>query len=98
LPALGNECSPWLKGNSRLAEIVLVDGHGGVAFVRLADRRRWRSAIVVSRSAEKLESARAWAPNAFDRSFGSLVEAVYRLTADHGAAHISNLVGGANLG
>jgi NADPH:quinone reductase-like Zn-dependent oxidoreductase len=88
------------KGSLHAGEIVLVEGTGGVALFGLQiAKAHGARAIVVSRSAEKLERARALgADHGIDRSSEDWVEAVYRLTADHGADHILELVGGAHLG
>ncbi|WP_370678115.1 NAD(P)-dependent alcohol dehydrogenase [Pleomorphomonas sp. PLEO] len=88
------------KGHLLAGEIVLVEGTGGVALFGLQIAKAYGArVIVVSGSAEKLErAATLGADQGIDRSSEDWVEAVYRLTADHGADHVLELVGGAHLG
>ena len=88
------------KGKLQPGEIVLVEGTGGVALFGLQiAKAHGARAIVVSGSAGKLERARALgADHGIDRSVEDWIEAVYRLTDDHGADHILELVGGPHLG
>lgn len=87
------------KGHLRAGETVLIEGTGGVALFGLQiAKARGANVIVVSGSAEKLARAKALgADNGIDRSQEDWVEAVYRLTADRGADHILELVGGPHL-
>jgi NADPH:quinone reductase-like Zn-dependent oxidoreductase len=84
----------------RPGETVLVHGTGGVALFGLQiAKARGASVIVVSGSEEKLARAkRLGAAHGIDRKSEDWVEAVYRLTGDHGANHILETVGGAQLG
>lgn len=88
------------KGHLRAGEIVLIEGTGGVALFGLQiAKAHGASVIVVSGSADKLQRAKALgADQGIDRSSEDWVEAVYRLSDDHGADHILELVGGAHLG
>lgn len=88
------------KGHLHAGEIVLVEGTGGVALFGLQIARAYgANVIVVSGSAEKLERAKTLgADHGIDRTAEDWVETVYRLTGDHGADHILELVGGAHLG
>jgi NADPH:quinone reductase-like Zn-dependent oxidoreductase len=55
--------------------------------------------IVISGSAEKLERARLLgADHGIDRTAQDWTEAVLRITHDHGADHVLELVGGPHLG
>lgn len=87
------------KGRLHAGETVLIEGTGGVALFGLQiAKARGAKVIVVSGSAEKLARAKALGANeGIDRSQEDWVEAVYRLTADRGADHILELVGGAHL-
>ena len=87
------------KGQVHAGETVLVEGTGGVALFGLQiAKAHGANVIVVSGSAEKLARATALGANhGIDRSSEDWVEAVYRLTGDHGADHILELVGGAHL-
>lgn len=87
------------KGHLRAGETVLIEGTGGVALFGLQiAKARGAKVIVVSGSAEKLVRAKALGANdGIDRSQEDWVEAVYRLTADRGADHILELVGGPHL-
>lgn len=87
------------KGQVHAGETVLIEGTGGVALFGLQiARAHGATVIVVSGSAEKLARAKALgADHGIDRSSEDWVEAVYRLTADDGADHILELVGGAHL-
>lgn len=87
-------------GRVRAGDRVLIEGTGGVALfgVQIA-RAHGAEVIVTSGSAAKLERVRALgAHHVIDRTQGDWVEAVLRLTGDHGADHILEIVGGANLG
>lgn len=88
------------KGSLRKGEIVLVEGTGGVALFGLQIAKAYGAQVIaVSGSAEKLKRAKALgADHGIDRSSEDWVEAVYRLTGDHGADHILELVGGPHLG
>lgn len=87
------------KGRLRAGETVLVEGTGGVALFALQIAKAHSAhVIVVSGSAAKLERARALgADYGIDRSVEDWVEAVHGLTADRGADHILELVGGPHL-
>lgn len=88
------------RGNLHAGQSVLVQGTGGVALfgVQIA-RMHGATAIVTSGSDEKLARAKTLgATHGINRHAEDWVEAVYRHTGDHGADHILELVGGANLG
>lgn len=87
------------KGHLRAGETVLIEGTGGVALFGLQiAKARGAKVIVVSGSAAKLARTRALgADHGIDRTQEDWVEAVYRLTADRGADHILELVGGPHL-
>lgn len=87
------------KGHLRTGESVVIEGTGGVALFGLQiAKAQGANVIVVSSGAEKLERAKALgADHGIDRSQEDWVEAVYRLTADRGADHILELVGGPHL-
>lgn len=87
------------KGHLRAGETVLIEGTGGVALFGLQiAKARGANVIIVSGSAEKLARAKALGANdGIDRSQEDWVDAVYRLTADRGADHILELVGGPHL-
>jgi len=88
------------KGALHAGETVLIEGTGGVALFGLQiAKAHGANVIVVSGSAEKLKRAEVLGANhGIDRSSEDWVEAAYRLTADHGADHILELVGGPHLG
>ncbi|MDQ0395565.1 zinc-dependent alcohol dehydrogenase family protein [Labrys monachus] len=88
------------KGRVRAGETVLVEGTGGVALFGLQiARAHGAQVIVVSGSAGKLERARSLgADHAIDRTAEDWVEAVLRITDDHGADQILEIVGGPHLG
>ncbi|WP_062227996.1 zinc-dependent alcohol dehydrogenase family protein [Aureimonas frigidaquae] len=88
------------KGMLQAGEIVLIEGTGGVALFGLQiAKAHGAQTIVVSGSAEKLARVKALgSDHGIDRTAEDWVEAVYRVTDDHGADHILELVGGAHLG
>ncbi len=88
------------RGALHAGQTVLVQGTGGVALfgIQIA-RLHGATVIVTSGSDAKLERALALgATHGINRHKEDWVEAVYRHTGDHGADHILELVGGANLG
>ncbi|MCW6510034.1 zinc-dependent alcohol dehydrogenase family protein [Lichenifustis flavocetrariae] len=88
------------RGTLRAGETVLVQGTGGVALfgIQIA-RMHGATVIVTSGSSEKLDRAKALgATYVINRHTEDWVEAVYHHTRDHGADHILELIGGANLG
>lgn len=88
------------KGRVQAGETVLVEGTGGVALfgLQIAKAHGGR-VIVISGSAEKLERARLLgADHGIDRTAQDWTEAVLRITRDHGADHVLELVGGPHLG
>ncbi|MFD1881662.1 zinc-dependent alcohol dehydrogenase family protein [Paracoccus pacificus] len=88
------------KGGLHAGETVLVEGTGGVALFALQiAKAHGARVIVVSGSAEKLKKAAALGvDHGIDRSAGDWVEAVLRITGDHGVDHIVELIGGLHLG
>ena len=77
-----------------------MQGTGGVALFGLQiAKAHGAEVIVTSGSQAKLERAIALgADHGINRQTEDWVEAVYRLTSDHGADHILEIVGGAHLG
>ena len=88
------------RGAVQAGQTVLCHGTGGVAlFGMQIARMHGATAIITSGSDEKLARAKSLgATYGINRRTEDVVEAVYRHTADHGADHILELVGGANLG
>lgn len=87
------------KGRLHAGETVLIEGTGGVALfgLQIAKAHGART-IIVSGSAEKLGRAKALgADHGIDRTKEDWVEAALRITGDHGADHILELVGGPHL-
>ncbi len=78
------------KGKLHAGESVLVEGTGGVALFGLQiARAHGAQTFVISGSAEKLERAKALgADHGIDRTAQDWVEALLRITGDHGADHI----------
>ncbi len=87
------------RGNLRAGQTVVVQGTGGVALFGLQiGVAHGAEVIVVSGDDSKLERAKALgAAHGINRNKEDWVEAVYRLTNDHGADHILEIVGGAHL-
>jgi NADPH:quinone reductase-like Zn-dependent oxidoreductase len=88
------------NGKLHAGQTVLIEGTGGVALFGLQiAKAHGAQAIVVSGSAEKLARAKALgADHGIDRSREDWVEALLRLTGDHGADHILEVAGGSHLG
>jgi len=88
------------RGGVKAGTTVLVQGTGGVSLFGLQiAKAHGAQVIVTSASAEKLERAKALgADHGIDRKAGDWVEAVWRITGDHGADHIFEIAGGADLG
>ena len=88
-------------GRLRAGESVLVHGTGGVAlFGAQIGKALGAEVIIVSGNGDKLERAKALgiADHAINRKAGDWVEAALRATADRGADHILETVGGEHLG
>jgi NADPH:quinone reductase-like Zn-dependent oxidoreductase len=87
------------RGRVRAGQTVVVQGTGGVAIFGLQiAAAHGAEVIVTSRNAAKLERAKALgAHHAIDRTAEDWVEAVYRVTAERGADHILEIVGGPHL-
>jgi NADPH:quinone reductase-like Zn-dependent oxidoreductase len=81
-------------------QTVLVHGTGGVALFGLQIAKALGAeVIVISGSEDKISRARALgADHCLNRRTGDWVEEIRRLTADRGADHILETIGGANLG
>jgi NADPH:quinone reductase-like Zn-dependent oxidoreductase len=88
------------RGRLRAGQKVVVLGTGGVSLFGLQIALlHGAEVIVVSGDDKKLARARdLGAHHAINRKREDWVEAVYRLTSDHGADHILETVGGAHLG
>lgn len=88
------------RGRLKAGETVLVQGTGGVALFGLQIAKAHGARVIVtSGSAEKLARAAALGADiGIDRTAGDWAKAVQDATGDHGADHILELVGGANLG
>ena len=88
-------------GRLRACDSVLVHGTGGVAlYGAQIGKALGAEVIIVSGSGDKLERAKALgiADHAINRKAGDWVEAALRVTADRGADHILETVGGEHLG
>lgn len=87
------------RGQLRPGETVLILGTGGVALFGLAIAKLHGAQAIVSTSPDKFEAVRALGANqVLDRSRDDWLQALYALTADRGADHILETVGGAHLG
>ena len=88
------------RGVLHAGKTVIVHGTGGVALFGLQiAKAHGATVIVVSRSDDKIARAKTLgATHGINRNTEDWVEAVYRLTDDHGADHILETVGGAHLG
>jgi NADPH:quinone reductase-like Zn-dependent oxidoreductase len=77
---------------------VLVEGTGGVSLFGLQIAKMHGAEVILSGSADKLERGTALgADHVIDRRDEGWVETVLRLTDDHGADHVLEIVGGAHL-
>jgi len=87
------------KGRLQAGQTVLVEGTGGVGLFALQiAKAHGARVIVISGSDDKLAKVSALgADHGVNRNAGDWVEAVYKLTSDHGADHIVELVGGPHL-
>jgi NADPH:quinone reductase-like Zn-dependent oxidoreductase len=87
-------------GKLKAGETVLVHGTGGVALFGLAIARAMGASVyVVTSSDDKAARVKALgAAGVLRRDSGDWVPEFYRLTGDHGADHVVETVGGANLG
>jgi NADPH:quinone reductase-like Zn-dependent oxidoreductase len=87
------------RGKLRAGQIVVVIGTGGVSiFGMQIALLHGAKVIVVSGDDEKLARAKELgAHHGINRQKEDWVEAVYRLTNDHGADHILETIGGAHL-
>ncbi|SEK72034.1 NADPH:quinone reductase [Chitinophaga rupis] len=87
------------RGRLHAGETVLVEGTGGVALFGIQIAKMHDAEVIVSGSANKLARAKALgADHVIDRREENWVEAVLRITEDHGADHILEMVGGPHLG
>jgi len=87
------------RGRLHAGETVLVEGTGGVALFGIQIAKMHDAEVIVSGSANKLARAKALgADHVIDRREENWVEAVFRITEDHGADHILEMVGGPHLG
>ncbi|KAA5611768.1 NAD(P)-dependent alcohol dehydrogenase [Rhodovastum atsumiense] len=87
------------RGRLHAGETVLVEGTGGVALFALQIAKAHGAEVIVSGTVEKLARARALgADHGIDRRREDWVDAVLGITADRGADHILELVGGPHLG
>ena len=88
------------RGKVRAGQTVVAQGTGGVAlFAMQIAKAHGATTIITSSSDEKIERALALGiDHGINRHTKDWVEEVYRLTKDHGADHILEVVGGANFG
>jgi NADPH:quinone reductase-like Zn-dependent oxidoreductase len=86
------------RGRVRAGHTVLVEGTGGVSLFGLQIAKMHGAEVILSGSADKLERGTALgADHVIDRRDEGWVETVLRLTDDHGADHVLEIVGGAHL-
>ena len=87
------------RGLVHAGETVLVQGTGGVALFGIQIAKMHGAEVIVCGSADKLARAKALGvDHVIDRKQEDVVEAVLRITGDHGADHILELAGGPHLG
>lgn len=87
------------RGRVQAGDVVLVEGTGGVSLFGVQIAKMHGARVIVSGSAAKLARVRALGgDDTVERSRDDWVEAVWRLTGDHGADHVLEVVGGAHLG
>lgn len=87
------------RGRVRTGDIVLVEGTGGVSLFAVQIAKMRGATVIVSGSAGKLAAATGvGADHVIDRRRDDWVDAVLRVTGDHGADHVVEVVGGAHLG
>ena len=87
------------RGAVHAGETVVVQGTGGVALFGLQlAKLHGAEAIVISSSDDKLARVKALgADHGINHRKDDWVEAVYRITRDHGADHVLEIVGGKHL-
>jgi NADPH:quinone reductase-like Zn-dependent oxidoreductase len=86
------------RGRVGAGDIVLVEGTGGVSLFAVQIAKMRGAQVIVSGSAEKLSAATAiGADFVIDRRREDWVDAILQLTADHGADHVLEVVGGAHF-
>jgi NADPH:quinone reductase-like Zn-dependent oxidoreductase len=87
------------RGHVRPGETVLILGTGGVALFGLAIAKLHGARVIVSTTPDKFERVQMLgADEVIDRKRGDWLDAIYALTADRGAEHILETVGGDHLG
>ncbi|MGE0216489.1 zinc-dependent alcohol dehydrogenase family protein [Mycolicibacterium sp.] len=87
------------RGRVRAGDVVLVEGTGGVSLFGVQIAKIHGAEVIVSGSASKRDPVMALGADHFvDRNQDGWVEAILKLTGDHGADHILEIVGGAHLG
>ena len=80
-------------------ETVLIPSTGGVALFGLQIAKANGAEVIISGKPEKEQRARALgADHYIDNKREDWLEAVYQLTADRGADHVLEVIGGAHLG
>jgi NADPH:quinone reductase-like Zn-dependent oxidoreductase len=86
------------RGSVHAGQVVLVEGTGGVALFGVQIAKIHGAEVIVSGSAGKLARAQSvGADHVIDRRRDGWVDEVLRITGDHGADHILELMGGAHL-
>lgn len=87
------------RGHLRAGEIVLIEGTGGVSLFALQiAKAHGAQVIVVTSSDEKMQLVRQLGADlALDRNAGDWVTALHDYSAQHGADHIVEVVGGDHL-
>ncbi|WP_296943167.1 NAD(P)-dependent alcohol dehydrogenase [uncultured Massilia sp.] len=87
------------RARVRAGDTVLIPSTGGVALFGLQIAKAHGAEVIVSGRARKEARARALgADHYIDSSRADWLDAVYALTADRGADHVLDVVGGAHLG
>ncbi|MFL7961489.1 zinc-binding dehydrogenase [Pseudomonas kielensis] len=87
------------RARVRAGDTVLITSTGGVALFGLQIAKAHGATVIVSGRADNEARARALGADHYvDRQRDDWVEAVYSMTADRGADHILEVVGGNHLG
>ncbi|SDB33024.1 NAD(P)-dependent alcohol dehydrogenase [Pseudomonas sp. NFACC13-1] len=87
------------RARVRAGDTVLITSTGGVALFGLQIAKAHGATVIVSGRADNEARARALGADHYvDRQRDDWVEAVYNMTADRGADHILEVVGGNHLG
>lgn len=87
------------RARMRAGDTVLITSTGGVALFGLQIAKAHGAAVIVSGRADNAARARALGADHYvDSRREDWIEAVYAMTADRGANHILEVVGGSHLG